>query len=149
MISQPCRILIVTLVATLSLTTSSNTQALTVAEVAKDLACPCQCPLILQDCNMSCGITWKNEIGELINKGMSKQQIMDYFISAYGESARLTTRQKLDGKIYQYTRSFDMMDWAILWSGIAAWMLILFLGIYLAVRRALPSSKILISGDRS
>jgi cytochrome c-type biogenesis protein CcmH/NrfF len=149
MINQLCRTLIITIIVTLCLAASSNTLALTVAEVAKDLACPCQCPLILQDCNMSCGITWKNEIGELIIKGMNKQQIMDYFISAYGESARLTTRQKLDGKIYQYTRSFDTIDWAILWSGITAWMLILFLGIYLAVRRALPSSKILVSGDIS
>ena len=128
-------------VLTACLIASSNAEALTVAEVAKDLACPCQCPLILQDCNMSCGITWKNEIGELIKKGMTKQEIMDYFISSYGEEARLTPWQRIDGKIYQYTRSFDSMDWAMVWSGIVSWMLILFVGIYFGVRLFLPSSK--------
>jgi hypothetical protein len=134
------------LVITFLLIAATNAKALTVAEVAKDLACPCQCPLILQDCNMSCGITWKNEIGELINKGMTKQEIMDYFITSYGENARLTTRQKIEGKIYQYTRSFDTLDWAMLWSGVATWMLILFIGIYLGVRRFLPSSRVLGGG---
>ncbi|MBT4522803.1 MAG: hypothetical protein HOC23_22620 [Halieaceae bacterium] len=126
----------------LCLASASKAAALTVAEVAKDLACPCQCPLILQDCNMSCGLTWKNEIGELINKGMSKQEIMDYFIDSYGDNARLTTVQKIEGKIYQYTRSFDTLDWALLWSGLATWALILFIGIYLGVRRYVsPAAK--------
>ena len=80
-----------------------NASALTVLEVAKDLACPCQCPLILEDCNMTCGLEWKNEIGRLIKTGMNKQEIMNHFIAQYGEEARLTPRQKIDGKIYQYT----------------------------------------------
>ncbi|MBT4160515.1 MAG: hypothetical protein HOC70_11585 [Gammaproteobacteria bacterium] len=133
-------------VLTACLIASSNAEALTVAEVAKDLACPCQCPLILQDCNMSCGLTWKNEIGELINKGMTKQEIMDYFISAYGDDARLTTRQKIEGKIYQYTRSFDTMDWAMLWSGIAAWLIILFAAIYIIVSRFSSQSGVVADG---
>ena len=91
---------------------------------------------------MSCGITWKNEIGELISQGMSKQEIMDHFISSYGEAARLTTGQKIDGKIYQYTRSFDTTDWAMLWSGVATWLVIVFIGIYLGVRRFFPSSQV-------
>ncbi len=130
------------LLVTISILLSNPGQALTVAEVAKDLACPCQCPLILQDCNMSCGIAWKNEIGELITQGMTKQEIMDYFISSYGQDARLTTRQKIDGKIYQYTRGFDTLDWLILWSGVATWLMILFAGIFLAVRRLSPSAKV-------
>lgn len=68
--------------------------ALTVGEVAKDLACPCQCPLILEDCNMTCGLDWKEEIGEMVKAGKSKQEIMKYFIETYGEEARLTTLQK-------------------------------------------------------
>ena len=62
--SRRIRELLTTLLCLLA---ASNVEALTVAEVAEDLACPCQCPLILKDCNMSCGLTWKNEIGELIN----------------------------------------------------------------------------------
>ncbi len=112
-----------------------NAFALTVLEVATDLACPCQCPLILKDCNMTCGLEWKNEIGRLIKKGMSKQEIMNYFIAQYGEEARLTTRQKIDGKIYQYTRDFDTVDWVLLWTGIGTWVALMFLGVYIGVRK--------------
>ncbi len=112
-----------------------NASALTVLEVSKDLACPCQCPLILQDCNMTCGLEWKNEIGQMIKTGMSKQEIMNHFIAQYGEEARLTTRQKIDGKIYQYTRDFDTVDWVLLWTGIGTWAALMFFGVYLGVRK--------------
>ena len=117
------------------LTTLGNASALTVNEVAKDLACPCECPLILEDCNMTCGLEWKNEIGEMINKGMSKQEIVDYFISKYGDDARITPMQKIRGKIYQYTRSFDTPDWVLLWTGLAVWVFLMFYGIYWGVKK--------------
>lgn len=109
--------------------------ALTVGEVAKDLACPCECPLILEDCNMTCGLDWKEEIGEMVKAGKTKQEIMTYFIATYGEEARLTTLQKVEGKIYQYTRGFGTSDWVILWAGVGFWALILMGGIYYGVRR--------------
>ncbi len=109
--------------------------ALTINDVAKDLACPCECPLVLQDCNMTCGLDWKEELGELIKAGKNKQEIMSVFIAKYGEEARLTTMQKIDGKIYQYTRGFDTTDWAILWSGVTFWVLIFVGGIYYGLRR--------------
>lgn len=115
----------------------SSASALTVNEVAKDLACPCECPLILEDCNMTCGLEWKNEIGEQINKGMNKQQITDYFINKYGDDARITPLQRIQGKIYQYTRSFDKTDWVLLWSGLMVWIFLMFLGIYLGVKKLL------------
>lgn len=109
--------------------------ALTVGEVARDLACPCVCPLVLEDCNMTCGLEWKEEIGELIKKGMSKQEIMDYFITTYGEDARLTTLQRIQGKVWQYTRGFGTMEWAMLWTGVGFWLLVLFGGVYAGVRK--------------
>lgn len=109
--------------------------ALTVGEVASDLACPCECPLILEDCNMTCGLDWKQEIGEMIKEGKTKEQIMTYFIAAYGEEARLTTMQRIDGKIYQYTRGFGATDWLILWVGIGFWGIVLMGGLYYGVRR--------------
>ncbi|MBI5657988.1 MAG: cytochrome c-type biogenesis protein CcmH [Nitrosomonadales bacterium] len=115
--------------------TPSGASALTVNEVAKDLACPCECPLILEDCNMTCGLEWKNQVGEMINRGMSKQQIMDYFIGKYGDDARITPMQRIRGKIYQYTRSFDTPDWALLWAGLAVWVFLMFYGIYVGVKR--------------
>jgi len=125
-----CLLMSITYVMTLS-----NASALTVNEVAKDLACPCECPLVLEDCNMTCGLEWKNEIGEQINKGMSKQQITDYFIKKYGDDARITPMQRIRGKVYQYTRSFDKADWALLWIGLIVWLFLMFFGIYLSVKK--------------
>jgi len=113
----------------------SNVFALTVSEVVKDLACPCECPLILEDCNMSCGLKWKEEVGEQIKKGMTKDQIMEYFIAKYGDNARLTPLQRIHGKIYQYTRSFDVIDWTLLWTGLIGWISLMFFGIYISIKK--------------
>jgi cytochrome c-type biogenesis protein CcmH/NrfF len=113
----------------------SNVFALTVSEVVKDLACPCECPLILEDCNMSCGLKWKEEVGEQIKKGMTKNQIMEYFIAKYGDNARLTPLQRIHGKIYQYTRSFDVTDWTLLWTGLIGWISLMFFGIYISIKK--------------
>ncbi len=113
----------------------SAASALTVAEVVKDLACPCQCPLILEDCNMTCGLEWKEEVGQLVKKGMSKQEIMEYFIGEYGEDARLTPMQRINGKIFQYTRSFDTVDWVLLWTGGIGWAFLMFFGIYFGTKK--------------
>ena len=113
----------------------SIASALTVNEVVKDLACPCECPLVLEDCNMTCGLEWKNEVGEMINKGMTKQQIIDYFVGKYGDETRITPAQRIRGKIYQYTRSFDTADWVLLWAGLIVWILLMFLGIFVGVRK--------------
>ena len=114
---------------------------LTIREVAKDLACPCQCPLILQDCNMSCGLTWKEEIGKKIAEGMNKQQVTQYFIAKYGESARLTPIQKIEGKIYQYTRGFGTLEWVILAAGVLIWLLLMFLAVYFLVKKFRQKGK--------
>lgn len=114
---------------------SASAGAISVNEVAKDLACPCECPLVLEDCNMTCGLEWKNEIGEMIARGMTKQQIIDDFIARYGEDARITPLQRINGKIYQYTRSFDDLEWGLLWTGLAFWASLMFLGIYVGVKK--------------
>ncbi|MDO8463893.1 MAG: cytochrome c-type biogenesis protein CcmH [Gallionella sp.] len=123
------------LMAIIHVATPSSASALTVNEVVKDLACPCECPLVLEDCNMTCGLEWKNEVGEMINKGMTKQQIMDHFIGKYGDDARITPTQRIQGKIYQYTRSFDTTDWVLLWTGLIVWILLMFFGIYIGVKK--------------
>ena len=113
----------------------TNVAALTVLEVARDLACPCECPLVLEDCNMTCGLEWKEEIGQLIQEGLSKQQIMDHFIADYGEEARLTPLQRIEGKIHQYTRNFDTVDWVLLWAGAGGWVVLMFFGVYIGTRK--------------
>lgn len=113
----------------------SSAFALTVNEVVKDLACPCECPLVLEDCNMTCGLEWKHQVGEMINKGMTKQQIIDYFVGKYGDDARITPIQRIHGKVYQYTRSFDTADWVLLWAGLIVWILLMFIGIYIGIKK--------------
>lgn len=125
-----CLLTAITYIASLS-----SAFALTVNEVVKDLACPCECPLVLEDCNMTCGLEWKNQVGEMINKGMSKQQIMDYFIGKYGDEARITPVQRIRGKMYQYTRSFDTADWVLLWTGLIVWLFLMFFGVYIGVKK--------------
>ncbi len=125
------------LLAIAYLITPSTVSALTVSDVVKDLACPCQCPLILEDCNMTCGLEWKDEVGELIKEGMTKKEIMTYFIGKYGEDARLTPMQRIEGKIFQYTRSFDTIDWVLLWAGVIGWASLMFFGIYLGTKKLL------------
>ncbi|MFQ5356161.1 MAG: cytochrome c-type biogenesis protein CcmH [Mariprofundaceae bacterium] len=109
--------------------------ALTVNEVVVDLACPCECPLVLSDCNMSCGLKWKDDVGKLINKGMSKQEIIDFFVAKHGEAARITPLQRIQGKIFQYTRSFGTLDWTLLWIGVSVWISLMFFGVYLGVKK--------------
>ena len=120
---------------------TADESPLTIREVAKDLACPCQCPLILQDCNMSCGLRWKEEIGQEIAKGKTKQEITEYFIAKYGEGARLTPLQKVQGKTYQYTRGFGTMEWVIFGSGVAIWLGLGFFMVHFIVKKFLRRKK--------
>jgi cytochrome c-type biogenesis protein CcmH/NrfF len=84
---------------------------------------------------MTCGLDWKNQVGEMINKGLTKQMIMDYFIGKYGDKARITPIQRIRGKIFQYTRSFDTAVWVLLWAGLIIWIFLMFVGVYIGVKK--------------
>jgi len=72
--------------------------------VSHSLACPCECPMVLEDCHMSCGLQWKNNIGDKLMAGMTKDEIMAYFFKRYGGEAMLTPAQRMGGKWYQVSR---------------------------------------------
>ncbi|MBI5468526.1 MAG: cytochrome c-type biogenesis protein CcmH [Deltaproteobacteria bacterium] len=109
--------------------------SVTVQEVASELECPCDCPLVLEDCNMSCGLEWKDQIGEQIKAGKTKEEIVGAFIAKYGDACRITPAKRIRGKFYQYTRGFDTGEWVLLAGGAAVWLLALFFGVFLLVRR--------------
>ena len=111
--------------------------ALTVQEVAADLACPCECPLVLEDCNMSCGLDWKDQIGQMIKEGKTKEEIIRHFIDKYGDEARITPVQRIKGKFFKYTRGFDTRDWVLAGAIIVVWLAVIFLGVYIITRRLL------------
>lgn len=109
--------------------------SVTVQEVASELECPCDCPLVLEDCNMSCGLEWKDQIGEQIKAGKTKEEIVAAFIAKHGEACRITPAKRIRGKFYQYTRGFDTGEWVLVAGGAAVWVLALFFGVFLMVRR--------------
>ena len=120
-----------------SLLTVSTAHALTVQEVATDLACPCECPLVLEDCNMSCGLDWKDQIGQMIREGKTKEEIIRHFIDEYGDEARITPAQRIKGKFFKYTRGFDTKDCVLAGAIIVVWLAVIFLGVYIITRRLL------------
>lgn len=109
--------------------------SLTVNEVARELACPCECPLVLEDCNMSCGLGWKKDIGKKIKAGMTKDEIVKAFVAKHGVAAKITPLMRIHGKFFQYTRAFGPSEWIVFWSVIVVWTVSVFLGIYVLVRR--------------
>src|SRR3972149_4430215 len=129
--------IILLLAACCLLLTASSAHALTVQEGAADLACPCECPLVLEDCNMSCGLDWKDQIGQMIKQGKTKEEIIKYFIDKYGDAARITPLQRIQGKIFKYTRAFGTWDWVMVGTVAAIWLAGMFLGVYLITRRLL------------
>ena len=124
-------------VSCILLFTASPAHALTVQEVAADLACPCECPLVLEDCNMSCGLDWKDQIGQMIKEGKTKEEIIRHFIDKYGDEARITPVQRIKGKFFKYTRGFDTRDWVLAGAIIVIWLAVIFLGVYIITRRLL------------
>ncbi len=100
----------------------SSAPPLSVMGVSHDLACPCECPMVLEDCHMSCGLEWKNVIGGLIQVGSSSDQITAYFYKRYGEQALLTPAQRFAGKWYQVTRGgYPLREMALFVLIVAVW----------------------------
>lgn len=100
----------------------------TVQGVAHALACPCECPMVLEDCHMSCGLSWKNQIGEQLKSGLVKGEVMGYFYKRYGRAALLTPVQRVAGKWYQITRGgYPVKEMALFVVILAVWTSLLYL----------------------
>jgi len=99
-----------------------NAQENTVMGVSHSLACPCECPMVLEDCHMSCGLQWKNNIGDKLMAGMTKDEIMAYFYKRYGGEALLTPAQRMKGKWYQVSRGgYPVKDMALFGAVTLVW----------------------------
>ncbi|MEK6590884.1 MAG: cytochrome c-type biogenesis protein CcmH [Nitrospinota bacterium] len=103
----------------------SSAGADSVMGISHDLACPCECPMVLEDCHMSCGMEWKDMIGQRLMTGSTKDDIEGYFFKRFGKESMLTPLQRISGKWYQITRGgFPISDIAlfisimIVWSGV-------------------------------
>ncbi len=94
----------------------------TVMGVSHSLACPCECPMVLEDCHMSCGLEWKNIIGRQLKGGVVKADIVGYFYKRYGKEVLLTPIERLVGKWYQVSRGgYPLKDTVLFGLIVAVW----------------------------
>lgn len=106
----------------------------TVMGISHSLACPCECPMVLEDCHMSCGLEWKDNIGGKLKSGLTKSEIEGYFFKKYGREAMLTPFERISGKWYQITRGgYPAKDFILfgaillVWSGVVYYLIMGFL----------------------
>ena len=55
-----------------------------VNEIAKSLNCPTCSGINLADCRTQTCAQWKEQIGDLLQKGYTEQEVLDYFVTRYG-----------------------------------------------------------------
>lgn len=79
------------------------TLALSVDEVAGDLICTCGCGKMLNVCEMESAKQMKVLIGEMIDQGQDRNQILSYFVEQYGESVLAAPTK----------RGFNLTVWVI------------------------------------
>ncbi len=79
----------------------------TVGEIAQELTCTCGCNMVVSACEgtMDCGAAAdiKNQILEKLSIGQSKEEIIAFFVSRYGEKI-LSAPTK---------RGFNLMAWVL------------------------------------
>ncbi len=101
--------------------------------VSHSLACPCECPMVLEDCHMSCGLQWKDQIGLKLKSGLVKADIVSYFYKRYGSEAMLTPAQRLAGKWYEVSRGgYPVKDMVIFSLIVLIWTALLYTGLLMA-----------------
>jgi len=104
--------------------------------VSHSLACPCECPMVLEDCHMSCGLQWKDQIGAKLMVGMTKDDIVGYFYKRYGTEALLTPAQRLSGKWYEVSRGgYPLKDMVLFGLIVAVWTALVYTGLMIAVEK--------------
>jgi len=104
--------------------------------ISHSLACPCECPMVLEDCHMSCGLEWKNLIGAKLKAGLVKQDITGYFYKRYGKEAMLTPAQRFAGKWYEVTRGgYPLREVVLFLLVVIVWTTLLYTGLIMIVER--------------
>ena len=73
---------------------ANSVSALTVDDVAGELICPCGCGKMLDVCEMESAREMRVLIGEMIDEGQDKDQIISYFVSQYGEKVLAAPSKK-------------------------------------------------------
>ncbi len=70
------------------------TLALTVEDISKDIYCTCGCNMVLGNCECETQTYMMNEIQTMINKGMTREEIIKTLQETYGEQILATPPKK-------------------------------------------------------
>lgn len=76
---------------------------LTVSDMEGELMCQCGCSMVLEPCRCGTADQMRTLIGEMIDEGQTKQQILDYFVAQYGEDALSAPAKK----------GFNLLVWVL------------------------------------
>lgn len=68
--------------------------ALTVDDISSNLICPCGCGKMLDVCDMELASQIRVLIGEMVDEGQDKDQIINYFVGQYGEKVLAAPSKK-------------------------------------------------------
>lgn len=114
----------------------------TVMGISHSLACPCECPMVLEDCHMSCGLEWKDMIGDHLKAGITKPSIVAYFYKRYGTEALLTPAQRFAGKWYQVSRGgYPVKDMTLFGLIVIVWTVLAYSLIMMLLEKYLVKNK--------
>ncbi len=100
----------------------------TVSDVAGELVCQCGCNMILSNCThaeCSWAVPMTALIKQKLAQGESKEQIIDYFVSTYGEKVLASPPKK----------GFNLVAWLLPFGAILAGGVVIYLALKTWVRR--------------
>lgn len=121
-------LLTVALSAVLLSTTPVLADSATASEIADELICQCGCGMLLSNCThaeCSSRDAMTAVIGQKLDQGESKEQIIDYFVSQYGE--RVLSSPPKTG--------FNLVAWLLPFAAILAGGVVIYLSLKAWVRR--------------
>ena len=121
-------LLTVALSAVLLSTTPVLADSATVSETADELICQCGCTMVLSNCThaeCSSRSAMTAIIEQKLAQGESKEQIIDYFVSQYGEQV-LSSPPKT---------GFNLVAWLLPFAAILAGGVVIYLSLKAWVRR--------------
>jgi cytochrome c-type biogenesis protein CcmH len=100
-------------------------------DVARDLNCPTCAGINLEDCNTQTCFQWREQIGDLLAQGYSKQQVLDWYVDRYGEHVLQEPARRGAG-LYVWLLPIAAVAAGLIWLGLV-------LKSWLAKKQVLPA----------
>lgn len=100
----------------------------TMGQVATELMCTCGCTMVLDSCTCGTSDQMRAQIQKMIDGGQSKDQILGYYVSQFGEKILSAPTKK----------GFNLTAWVIPFVSVAAAAAVLY---YVVSRWVAPARK--------